>query len=212
MLDLDGTPNKARLGANAILGVSMATARAAANQLEIPLYRYLGGPQAHVLPTPMMNILNGGKHATGSSVDMQEFMVMPVGAETFAEGLRWGTEVFHALKSLLSKQGLSTTVGDEGGCAPSLASNEEAVKLVTQAIEAAGFKPGEDMVIALDPASTEFFADGAYNLSGEGRKLSREEMVAYWTDWAQKYPIISIEDGLSEDEWDSWVSLTDAGR
>ncbi len=209
MLDLDGTPNKGRLGANAILGVSMATARAAANQLEIPLYRYLGGPQAHVLPTPMMNILNGGKHATGSSVDMQEFMVMPVGAETFAEGLRWGTEVFHSLKSLLSKQGLSTTVGDEGGCAPSLPSNEEAVKLVTQAIEKAGFIPGEDMVIALDPASTEFFDDGTYNLAGEGRKLSREEMVGYWADWSQKYPIISIEDGLSEDEWESWVALTD---
>jgi enolase 1/2/3 len=208
MCELDGTQNKGRLGANAILGASLATARAAADCLEIPLYRYLGGPQAHVLPTPMMNILNGGKHAIGSSVDMQEFMVMPIGAPSFSEGLRWGTEVFHTLKSILLKRGLNTSVGDEGGYAPSLSSNEDAVKLVMEAIETAGYKPGEDLVIALDPASTEFFENGSYNLAGEGSVLSRDQMVDYWAEWVDRYPIVSIEDGLSEDEWESWVALS----
>jgi len=161
-----------------------------------------------VLPVPMMNILNGGKHAQGSSVDMQEFMVMPIGAPTFAEGLRWGTEVFHTLKRLLADRGLNTSVGDEGGYAPSLASNEEAVAIVTQAIEKAGYRPGDDLVIALDPASTEFFEEGRYRLAGEGRTLSSGEIIDYWSDWVAKYPVVSIEDGLAEDDWDSWKALT----
>lgn len=210
MIDLDGTPNKGKLGANAILGVSLAVARAAASASGLPLYRYLGGPNAHTLPVPMMNILNGGKHAQGSSVDMQEFMVMPVGAESFAEGLRWGTEVFHTLKNMLHDRGLNTSVGDEGGYAPSLDSNEAAVAIVTQAIEKAGYRPGQDLVIALDPASTEFFDDGVYRLAGEGRTLTSEELVSYWTEWVGRYPIVSIEDGLSEDDWDSWRRLTAA--
>jgi enolase len=210
MIELDGTPNKGNLGANAILGVSLAVARAAASASGLPLYKYLGGPNARVLPVPMMNILNGGKHAQGSSVDMQEFMVMPVGAGSFVEGLRWGTEVFHALKKILHDRGLNTSVGDEGGYAPSLESNEAAVAVVTLAIEKAGYRPGEDLVIALDPASTEFFEGGSYKLAGEGRTLSSAEMVDYWTEWVRKYPIVSIEDGLSEDDWSTWQTLTSA--
>jgi len=210
MCELDGTENKGRLGANAILGVSMAVARAAADQVGLPLYRYLGGPQARVLPTPMLNILNGGKHAQGSSVDMQEFMVVPIGAPTFAEGLRWGSEIFQSLRKLLAKQGLNTNVGDEGGCAPSLESNEQAVDLVTKAIEGAGYRPGEEVAIALDPAATEFFENGSYVLAGEDRTLTPAEMIVYWQEWVEKYPIISIEDGLSEDSWDDWVALTAA--
>ena len=207
MIALDGTANKGRLGANAILGVSLATARAAADAVGLPLYRYLGGPQGWTLPTPMMNILNGGKHAEGSSVDMQEFMVMPVGAPTYREGLRWGTEVFHALKAVLKQRGMNTSVGDEGGYAPSLASNEEAVAVVLEAIERAGYRAGDDIVIALDPASTEFFADGNYVLAGEGRTLSGAEMVDFWADWTARYPIVSIEDGLAEDDWATWSAL-----
>ena len=207
MIALDGTANKGRLGANAILGVSLATARAAADAVGLPLYRYLGGPQGWTLPTPMMNILNGGKHAEGSSVDMQEFMVMPVGAPTYREGLRWGTEVFHALKAVLKQRGMNTSVGDEGGYAPSLASNEDAVAVVLEAIERAGYRAGDDIVIALDPASTEFFADGNYVLAGEGRTLSGAEMVDFWADWTARYPIVSIEDGLAEDDWATWSAL-----
>jgi enolase len=172
------------------------------------LYRYLGGPNARTLPVPMMNILNGGQHALGSSVDMQEFMVMPVAARSFAEGLRWGAEIFHTLKKILSERGLNTNVGDEGGYAPSLESNEEAVKLVTEAIEKAGYAPGEQVMIALDPAASEFYEGGSYNLKGEGRTLSSDEMVAYWADLVKKYPIVSIEDGLDEDDWDAWTALT----
>ena len=209
MKEVDGTSNKGRLGANALLGVSLAVARSAAEELGLPLYRYLGGPNARTLPVPMMNILNGGKHAEGSSVDMQEFMVMPVGAETFSEGLRWGTEVFHALKKVLSERGLSTNVGDEGGYAPNLESNEEAVKIVLEAIERAGYTPGEDLVIALDPAATEFYENGKYHLSGEGKELSSDEMVDFWAEWIEKYPIASIEDGLAEDDWEAWTRLTE---
>jgi enolase len=208
MIQFDGTANKGKLGANAILGVSLAVARAAASASGLPLYKYLGGPNARTLPVPMMNILNGGKHAQGSSVDMQEFMVMPIGASSFAEGLRWGTEVFHTLKKILADRGLNTSVGDEGGYAPSLASNEEAVALVTQAIEKAGYRPGEDVVIALDPASTEFFDNGRYHLAGEGRTLTSAAIVDYWAEWVAKYPIVSIEDGLAEDDWGSWQDLT----
>jgi enolase len=208
MVKIDGTPNKGRLGANAILGVSLAVARAAADFAGLPLYRYLGGPNAAALPVPMMNILNGGKHALGSSVDMQEFMVMPVGAPSFREGLRMGTEVFHALKSILHERGLGTGVGDEGGFAPSLESNEKALQVVTEAITRAGYQPGEDLVIALDPASTEFYQDGKYELKGEGKTLTSEEMVAYWAEWALNYPIKSIEDGLSEDDWQGWQAIT----
>ncbi len=209
LIELDGSKNKENLGANAMLGVSLAAARAAAASVGLPLYRYLGGPQARALPVPMMNILNGGKHAQGSSVDMQEFMVVPVGAETYGEGLRWGTEVFHALRGMLIKAGLNSNVGDEGGCAPSLPSNEDAIKLVTDAIEKAGYAPGEQIVVALDPASTELFHDGKYELAGEGRTLNPKEMVEYWVDWTKRYPIVSIEDGLAEDDWNSWESLTE---
>ncbi|MDP9363956.1 MAG: phosphopyruvate hydratase [Chloroflexota bacterium] len=209
MIELDGTPNKGRLGANALLGVSLAIARAAAEAVGLPLYRYLGGPHARTLPVPMMNILNGGKHAEGSSVDMQEFMVMPVGATTFRDGLRCGTEVFHALKGVLKERGAVTLVGDEGGYAPSLPSNEEALKVILQAIERAGYRPGEDLVVALDPAATEFFADGRYNLAGEGRTLEPGEMVDFLADWADRYPIASIEDGLAEDDWATWAALRD---
>lgn len=209
MIEVDGTENKGRIGANAILGVSLAVARAAANECGLPLYRYLGGPSARALPVPMMNILNGGSHAIGSSVDMQEFMVMPVGAPTFSEGLRWGTEIFHTLKKILAEKGMNTNVGDEGGYAPSLSSNEEAVSVVTQAIEQAGYGPGEQVVIALDPASSEFYKDGKYVLKGEGRELSSDEMVDYWAELTEKYPIVSIEDGLAEDDWDGWRKLTE---
>jgi enolase len=209
MVQLDGTANKGRLGANAILGVSLAVARAAAQWSGLPLFKYLGGPNASTLPVPMMNILNGGKHALGSSVDMQEFMVMPIGAASFREGLRMGTEVFHALKDILHDRGLGTGVGDEGGFAPSLESNEAAIQVVTEAIKKAGYRAGEDLVIALDPASTELFHGGRYELKGEGRTLTSSEMVDYWTEWARKYPIKSIEDGLAEDDWDGWKSLTE---
>ncbi len=207
MIELDGTENKGRLGANAILGVSLAVARAAAEAAGLPLYRYLGGPNARTLPVPMMNILNGGKHASGSNVDMQEFMVMPIGAPSFVEGLRWGTEVFHALKSVLKKLGAATTVGDEGGYGPSLPSNEAALDAVLEGIAKAGYEAGRDLMIALDPAATEFFDDGAYVLKGEGRTLSGEEMVAFWADWVARYPIASIEDGLAEDDWGQWNAL-----
>jgi enolase len=206
MLDLDGTPNKEHLGANAILGVSLAVAKAAANALQLPLYRYIGGVHAHVLPVPMMNILNGGKHAMDGP-DLQEFMVMPVGAPSFAEALRWGSEVYHALKAVLKAQGKSTGVGDEGGFAPSLKANEEAIEVILKAIEKAGYRPGEDIRIALDPAASEFFEGGKYVLKKEGRDLSGAEMVEFYADWVEKYPIISIEDGLDEDDWDSFVLM-----
>ncbi|MDQ3780684.1 MAG: phosphopyruvate hydratase [Chloroflexota bacterium] len=209
MRDLDGTPNKGRLGANALLGVSLAVARAAAGAVGLPLYRYLGGPDARTLPVPMMNILNGGKHAEGSSVDMQEFMVMPVGAPSYREGLRWGTEVFHALKGVLKERGASTHVGDEGGYAPSLGSNQEAVEVVLEAIERAGYRAGDDLVIALDPAATELYDNGSYRLAGEGRTLSGAEMVDFWREWCERYPIVSIEDGLAEDDWATWTALHD---
>ncbi|MBA2248312.1 MAG: phosphopyruvate hydratase [Chloroflexia bacterium] len=208
MWETDGTPNKSRLGANAMLGVSLAVARAAAAESGLPLYRYLGGPNARTLPVPMMNILNGGKHAEGSSVDMQEFMVMPVGASSFREGLRWGTEIFHTLKKALAARGLNTNVGDEGGYAPSLGSNEEALQIIVEAIETAGYRPGEDIVIALDPAASEYYESGVYNLKGEKRKLSGMEMSAFLTDWTERYPIASIEDGLAEDDWGTWTALT----
>jgi enolase len=206
LLELDGTPNKSRLGANAILGTSLAVARAAAESVGMPLYRYLGGPVAHRLPVPMFNILNGGKHAANSS-DFQEFMVMPVGAETFSEGLRMGVEIYHALYAVLHDRGLSTTVGDEGGFAPSLPGNEDALQVVMEAIERAGYRPGEDAVIALDPAATELFHNGQYVLAREERVLTSEEMVAHWADWVDRYPIRSIEDGLAEDDWDGWAQL-----
>jgi enolase len=206
MLELDGTPNKANLGANAILGVSMAVAHAAANALQLPLYRYIGGVYAHVLPVPMMNILNGGKHAMDGP-DLQEFMVMPVGASSFAEGLRWGAEIYHALKGVLKSKKKSTGVGDEGGFAPSLAANEEAIEVILEAVEKAGYKPGEQVRIALDPAASEFYEDGKYVLAKEGRTLSGAEMVEFYADWVEKYPIISIEDGLAEDDWESWALM-----
>ncbi|MDQ3614310.1 MAG: phosphopyruvate hydratase [Chloroflexota bacterium] len=210
MVEVDGTANKGRLGANAILGVSLAVARAAAEEVGLPLYRYLGGPNARTLPVPMMNVLNGGQHAEGSSVDMQEFMVMAVGAASFSEGLRQGTEVFHALKKVLHERGLATQVGDEGGYAPNLESNEDAVQLVLEAIERAGYEAGEDVVIALDPAATELYEDGSYTLAGEGRTLSSDELVSFWTEWLGRYPIVSIEDGLAEDDWSAWQKLTKA--
>ncbi len=208
LLLLDGTPNKAKLGANATLGVSLATAHAAAAHYQMPLYRYLGGMVARTLPIPMFNILNGGKHAADST-DFQEFMVMPVGAPTFREGLRWGVEVYHSLYKVLHDEGHNTNVGDEGGFAPSLKSNAEAIELILEAIEKAGYRPGEDIYIALDPAATELYQDGYYNLAKEGRKLTSDEMVAFWEDWANKYPIISLEDGLAEDDWQGWQKLNE---
>ena len=207
LIGLDGTPNKGRLGANAILGVSLAVAKAAADVLGLPLYRYIGGVSARTLPVPMMNILNGGKHAVGST-DLQEFMVMPAGAKSFAEALRWGTETYHSLKKVLKDRGYNTNVGDEGGFAPSLSSNEEAVEVIVEAIEQAGYRLGEDIYIALDPAASEIYEDGQYHLKKEGRVLSGQEMVAFYEDWVSKYPIISIEDGLAEDDWESWKLLT----
>jgi enolase len=207
MIDLDGAANKGRLGANAILGVSLAVAHAAAASCNQPLYRYLGGPDARILPVPMFNILNGGKHAEDST-DFQEFMVMPAGAPTFSDGLRWGAEIYHALKSVLRKMGQNTNVGDEGGYAPSLAGNEPAVEVVLEAIAAAGRRPGEEVVLALDPASTELFDRGVYRLPKEGRSLTSVEMAAHWADWAARYPIASIEDGMAEDDWDGWKALT----
>src|SRR6201985_2191110 len=211
MIALDGTENKGKLGANATLAVSMASSRAAASALQIPLYRYLGGVNASVLPVPMMNIINGGAHAD-NNVDFQEFMVMPVGAERFSDALRWGVEVFHTLKGVLKKRGYSTAVGDEGGFAPSLKSNVEAIEVILEAIEQAGFKAGEDIALALDPAASEFFdaASGTYvfKKSDKSEKTS-EEMVNFWADWARQYPIISIEDGLAEDDWKGWQLLTE---
>ena len=208
LLDLDGTNNKNMLGANAMLGVSLAVAKAASNALNLPLYQYIGGVNAHTLPVPMMNILNGGKHAD-SNVDLQEFMVMPVGAPSFSEALRMGTEVFHALRKVLKGRGLSTGYGDEGGFAPNLKSNEEAIEVIIQAIVDAGFTAGGDMYIAIDAAATELFEDGKYNLAGEGRVLTGAEMVDYYARWIDKYPIISIEDGFSEDDWASWKQVTE---
>ncbi|MBT3336341.1 MAG: phosphopyruvate hydratase [Anaerolineae bacterium] len=208
LLEMDGTPNKSRLGANAILGVSLAVAKASANSLGLPLYRYLGGVHAHVLPTPMMNILNGGAHTGWQSTDAQEFMVMPLGAPSFSEGLRWGTEIYHALKSVLKAKGYATLVGDEGGYAPALKANAEAVEIILEAITKAGYKPGEEIGIALDPAASEFYEDGLYNLRTEGKKLTSEEMVAFWKSWVEQYPIVSIEDGLAEDDWAGWQAMT----
>ena len=208
LIAADGTPNKGRLGANAILGVSLAAAKAAAADAGQPLWRQLGGADAHVLPVPMMNVLNGGAHAD-NKVDFQEFMVVPSGAPTFAEALRTGTEVFHALKRTLHDRGLSTAVGDEGGFAPDLDSNEAALQMLIDGIEAAGYKPGEDVAIALDPATSELYSGGAYDLEHEGRKLSAEELAAYWAEMAGRYPIVSIEDGMDEEDWDGWKALTD---
>jgi enolase len=208
MIDLDGTENKGRLGANAILAVSMAAARAAAACFKLPLYLYLGGAGANVLPTPMMNILNGGAHAD-NNVDFQEFMVMPVGAESFSEALRWGVEVFHTLKGVLKKRGYNTAVGDEGGFAPSVKSNVEAIEVVLEAIQQAGYKPGEEIAIALDPASSEFFQDGKYVFKKSDKSAkSSDEMVRFWSKWANDYPIVSIEDGLAENDWEGWQKLT----
>jgi enolase len=209
LCDLDGTDNKARLGANAILGVSLAVAKAAADELDIPLYRYVGGPNAHVLPVPMMNVVNGGVHAD-NSIDLQEFMVMPIGAPSFREALRWGTETYHTLKKVIHERGLSTAVGDEGGFAPDLPSNEDAIKVLVEAIERAGYVPGEQISIALDPAVSELYRDGAYHLAGEGKVLSSEELTAYWVRLVDTYPIVSIEDGMAEDDWDGWAALTTA--
>jgi enolase len=206
LCDADGTDDKGRLGANAILGLSLATARAAASDADAPLFRYVGGANAHVLPVPMLNVLNGGEHAD-NNVDLQEFMLMPVGATSFSEGLRWGVECYHVLKGVLSDRGLSTSVGDEGGFAPNLGSNEEAVQLLVEAVERAGLTPGEDMALALDAASTEFFSDGAYHLAGEGRTLAPDEMAAYLADLADRYPIVSIEDGMAEEDWEGWATL-----
>ncbi len=207
LIDLDGSPNKANLGANAMLGVSLAVAHAAAEETGLPLWRYVGGANAHVLPVPMMNVLNGGAHAD-NNVDFQEFMVMPVGAASFSEGLRWGVETYHALKGLLHDAGLSTAVGDEGGFAPDLPSNEDACRWLLRAIEQAGYTPGEQIAIALDPASSEFFSDGAYVLAGEGRSLTPAEMVNEYARLCDAYPIVSIEDGMAEEDWDGWGLLT----
>ena len=206
MIALDGTETKSKLGANAILAVSLACAKASAAALGIPLYRYLGGIHGHVLPVPMMNIMNGGKHAQNST-DFQEFMVMPVGAPSFSEGLRWGTEIYHALHDVLHDQGLATTVGDEGGFAPSLPDNEAPLKVIMQAIERAGYKAGEQVMIAMDPAVSEIYEDGVYNLARENRKLTSDELVAYWVDITSRYPIISLEDGLAESDWAGWAKL-----
>jgi len=209
MIELDGTPNKSRLGANAILGVSLAVAKAAAQEAELPLYRYVGGAFASTLPVPMMNIINGGAHAD-NPIDIQEFMVMPVGASTCADAIRMGSEIFQALKKKLKDAGHNTNVGDEGGFAPNLASTDEALGFIMKAVEAAGYKPGDDVVLALDAASTEFFKDGRYHLEGEGKTLDAAGMVGYWTDLVGRYPIVSIEDGMAEDDWEGWKALTDA--
>jgi enolase len=210
LLELDGTPNKSKLGANAILGTSLAVAKAAANALGLPLYRYIGGVYAHVLPVPMMNILNGGAHTSWQSTDAQEFMVMPLGAESFAEGLRWGAEIYHTLKGVLKDRGYTALVGDEGGYAPALKANSEAVEVILVAIEKAGYKAGEQVSIALDPAASEFYEEdtGLYHLRTEGKKLKSEEMVAFWKSWTEKYPIVSIEDGLAQDDWQGWQLMT----
>ena len=207
LIDLDGTDNKGRLGANAILGTSLAVARAAADELDLPLFRSVGGPNAHVLPVPMMNVINGGAHAD-NNIDLQEFMIMPVGAASFSEALRWGTETYHVLKKVLADRGLATAVGDEGGFAPNLSSNEEAIKVLIEAIERAGRTPGEDIAIALDPAMSELFRDGKYHLAGEGKVLTSGELADWWTSLVDKYPIVSIEDGMAEDDWDGWAALS----
>jgi enolase len=213
LIALDGTPNKSKLGANAILGVSLAVAKAAANSLGLPLYRYLGGVYAHVLPVPMMNILNGGAHTAWQSTDAQEFMVMPFGAATFTEGVRWGAEIYHALKSVLKEKGYATLVGDEGGYAPALKANNEAVEVILEAIAKAGFKAGRglDVAIALDPAASELYDEETktYNLRKEGKKLTGEQMVEFWSKWVADYPIVSIEDGLAQDDWDAWKLMTE---
>ena len=207
MKDLDGTANKSRLGANAILGVSLAAAHAASAELQVPLFRYVGGPNAHVLPVPMMNVINGGEHAD-NNVDIQEFMIMPIGAASFSEGLRWGVETYHVLKRVLANRGLATAIGDEGGFAPDLGSNEEALGLLVEAIERAGFEPGKDIALTLDVASSEFFDGGKYTLAGENRSLDSNEFVEYLSDLCDRYPIISIEDGMDEEDWDGWFQLT----
>ncbi len=209
MIDADGTPNKSRLGANAILGASLASAKAAADELEIPLFRSVGGADAHVLPVPMMNVINGGVHAD-NSIDLQEFMIMPVGAASFSEALQWGAETYHALAEVLKNRGLSTAVGDEGGFAPDLDSNEAAVQVLVEAIEAAGRVPGDEIAIAMDPATSELFKDGHYVLAGEGRTLTSSELVDYWIDLCGRYPIVSIEDGMAEEDWDGWALMTAA--
>ena len=209
MIDLDGTDNKARFGANAILGVSLAVAKAAADELDLSLYRYIGGTHAHVLPVPMMNVINGGAHAD-NNVDLQEFMIMPVGAPGYSEALRWGVETYHTLKGLLHDRWLSTAIGDEGGFAPNLTSNEEAVRLLVEAIEAAGYTPGDEIAIAIDAAVSEVFRDGAYHLDGEGRTFTSDELVAYFVDLCNRYPIVSLEDGMDEEDWDGWGTITRA--
>jgi enolase len=209
LISLDGTDDKGRLGANAILGVSLATAKAAADELELPLYRYVGGANAHVLPVPMMNVINGGAHAD-NNIDLQEFMLMPVGAASFTEALQWGTETYHVLKALLHERGMSTAVGDEGGFAPDLASNEDAIRILVEAIEKAGYTPGDQIALALDPATSEIYRDGRYHLDSENRVLTAEEFTAFWTSLVERYPIVSIEDGMAEDDWDGWRMLTDA--
>ena len=209
LIDLDGTPNKSRLGANAILGVSLAVAKAAAQASALPLYRYVGGANAHVLPTPMMNIINGGAHAD-NPIDIQEFMVMPVGFDSFADALRCGAEIFHTLKKGLAAAGHNTNVGDEGGFAPNLKSTDDALGFIMKSIEAAGYQPGEDVVLALDAAATEFYKKGKYELEGEGKSLSSDQMAAYWADLVKRFPIVSIEDGMSEDDWEGWITLTKA--
>ena len=206
LIDLDGTENKSRLGANAILGVSLAVAKAAAESVDLPLYRYLGGTSARTLPVPMLNIMNGGKHAAGAT-DLQEFMVMPVGAPTFGEGLRWAVEIYHALKKVLARRGYHTTVGDEGGFAPRVSANKEAFDLIMEAIEKTGYHPGDQIMLAMDPAASEFYEDGLYHLKTEGRRLTGAEMVDFYAQWVDQYPIISIEDGLQEDDWDSWTLM-----
>ena len=210
LIELDGTENKSKFGANAILGTSLAVAKAAASSLGLPLYRYLGGVFAHVLPVPMMNILNGGAHSGWQSTDAQEFMIMPLGAETFSEGLRWGAEIYAALKGVLKAQGYGTLVGDEGGFAPALKANSQAIELMLEAIEKAGYKPGDEVCIALDPAASEFYEEDTklYNLRREGRKLTSDEMVDFWTDWIDQYPIVSIEDGFAQDDWEGWKNFT----
>jgi enolase len=209
LIELDGTPNKSHLGANAILAVSLANARAAANQQQLPLYRYLGGPSANTLPVPMMNIINGGAHAD-NNVDFQEFMIVPVGAERFSEALRMGAEIFHTLKSVLKKKGYGTSVGDEGGFAPNLKSNEEAIETIIEAIGQAGYQAGQNVLLALDPAASEFYDGSAYVFKkSDGRKLTSDQMVSFWQDWAGKYPIISIEDGMAENDWSGWKAMTD---
>ncbi|MHC1771518.1 MAG: phosphopyruvate hydratase [Flexilinea sp.] len=209
LLDLDGTPHKSKLGANAILGTSLAVAKAAANSLGLPLYRYIGGVWAHTLPVPMMNILNGGAHTAWQSTDAQEFMIMPLGAESFSEGLRWGAEIYHSLKSVLKAHGYATLVGDEGGFAPALKANVEAVEVILEAIEKAGYKAGVDVAIALDPAASELYDEETkkYNLRKEGKMLSSEQMIAFWKSWVDQYPIVSIEDGLAQDDWEGWKMM-----